>query len=169
MTPSDGAIVPVDSRGLVHAGREDLDADEARARALPAVDGRDARTCSRPFARVRPQILVGTTGVAGTFTEAVIRAMAEATPRPVVMPLSNPTSVAEATPADVLDWTDGRALVATGSPFEPVERFGAAARHRPGQQRVHLPGPRARRDRRRGARRSPTACSCWPRGPSPRP
>jgi len=123
------AIAPVDSRGLVHAGRDDLDAGK-RALCVPAVAGATPDLLET-VRRVRPQILVGTTGVAGTFTEAVVRAMADASPRPVIMPLSNPTSVAEATPADVLEWTDGKALVATGSPFDPVERFGL--RHDIGQ------------------------------------
>ena len=124
-----GAIVAVDSHGLVHAGRDDLDATK-REVAAPAVDG-PTPDLLETVRRIRPQILVGTTGVAGTFSEAVIRAMAEASPRPVVMPLSNPTSAAEATPADILEWTDGKALVATGSPFEPVERYGL--RHDIGQ------------------------------------
>jgi malate dehydrogenase (oxaloacetate-decarboxylating) len=123
------AIVPVDSRGLVHAGRDDLDAGK-RDLCVPAVHGATPDLLET-VRRVRPQILVGTTGVAGTFTEAVVRAMAEASPRPVIMPLSNPTSVAEATPADILEWTEGKALVATGSPFDPVERFGL--RHDVGQ------------------------------------
>ncbi len=124
-----GAIVAVDSRGLVHAGRDDLDLTKQEV-AVAAVDG-PTPDLLETVRRVRPTILVGTTGVAGTFSEAVIRAMAAGTPRPVVMPLSNPTSVAEATPADILEWTDGKALVATGSPFEPVERFGL--RHDIGQ------------------------------------
>ena len=123
------AIVAVDSRGLVHAGRDDLDLTKQEV-AAPAVDG-PTPNLLETVRRVRPQILVGTTGVAGTFSQAVIRAMAASVPRPVIMPLSNPTSAAEATPADILDWTDGKALVATGSPFEPVERYGL--RHDIGQ------------------------------------
>jgi len=69
---------------------------------------------------VQPHALVGVTGQPGLFTEAVIRAQADAVVRPIVLPLSNPTPRAEAIPADVLEWTDGRALVGTGSPFPRV-------------------------------------------------
>ena len=82
----------------------------------------------------RPTILVGATGVAGTFTEAVIDAMVERVgpaDRPIVLPLSNPTSASEATPADVLAWSQGRAIVATGSPFDAVTLDGV--RHEIGQ------------------------------------
>ena len=68
--------------------------------------------------------MLGTSGVAGAFTETALRTMAAATAAPIVFPLSNPTSSCEATPGDVFDWTGGRALVATGSPFAPVERDG---------------------------------------------
>lgn len=69
---------------------------------------------------VKPTVLIGVTGFPGLFNEDVVRLMAEGNPRPIIMPLSNPTSRAEATAQDVLTWSDGRALVATGSPFEPV-------------------------------------------------
>ena len=123
-------IVLTDSRGLVFEDRDQLDADK-RAFALPASDVArygfgtarryDLETVIR---QVAPTILIGTTSHAGTFTEAAIRAMAAATPVPVIFPLSNPTSHSEAVPADLLDWTGGRALVATGSPFAPVRVGG---------------------------------------------
>jgi len=69
---------------------------------------------------VAPHALVGVTGQPGLFTEAVIRAQAAAVVRPIVLPLSNPTPRCEAIPADVLAWSDGRAVVGTGSPFPPV-------------------------------------------------
>jgi malate dehydrogenase (oxaloacetate-decarboxylating) len=69
---------------------------------------------------VKPTVLIGTSTVAGAFNEQVVRTMAAHCPRPVILPLSNPTHLAEACPDDLLSWTEGRALVATGSPFPPV-------------------------------------------------
>ncbi|KQN67845.1 NAD-dependent malic enzyme [Serratia sp. Leaf51] len=72
----------------------------------------------------KPTVLIGVSGQPGLFTEEIIREMHKHCARPVVMPLSNPTSRVEATPADILNWTDGAALVATGSPFAPVNYKG---------------------------------------------
>ena len=69
----------------------------------------------------KPNVLIGTSGQANSFGERVVRAMASAAEQPIILPMSNPTSISEAKPARVLRWSDGKALVATGSPFEDVE------------------------------------------------
>jgi malic enzyme len=114
----------IDSKGLLGLDRPGLDADKHEFALRPAEMAAfglatDADLLSVVRA-VRPTILIGTTATPNTFTEPILRAMADACPNPIVFPLSNPTSRTEATPGQVLEWTDGRALVATGSPFDPV-------------------------------------------------
>jgi malic enzyme len=125
-----GAIVMLDSRGLVFSDRDHLDEDKRPFALHPR---EMARYGFEPASRydletvvhhVAPTILVGTSGTPGAFSEPAIREMAARTPAPIVMPLSNPTANSEATPADVLAWSEGRALVATGSPFDPVRAGG---------------------------------------------
>ena len=91
-------------------------------------------------AKVRPTMLIGTSTQAGAFTEALVRDMAGHCERPIIMPLSNPTSKAEALPADVLAWTGGRALVATGSPFAPVDLDGVTYRIAQANNALVFPG-----------------------------
>jgi malate dehydrogenase (oxaloacetate-decarboxylating) len=73
---------------------------------------------------VQPTMLIGVSTVAGAFTEAIVKDMAAHVNRPIIFPLSNPASSAEASPADLIAWTDGRALIATGSAFQPVTHRG---------------------------------------------
>src|SRR5258707_1180331 len=83
---------------------------------------------------VKPTVLIGVSGQAGAFTEQVVREMAKYTSRPVIFPLSNPTSRSEATPQDLINWTEGRALIGTGSPFPPADFGGKKIHIAPTQQ-----------------------------------
>lgn len=84
------------------------------------VVGWNGQGLEETIAQIRPTVLIGVCGQRGIFTEQVVRTMHAGCEHPVIMPLSNPTSQAEAVPEDVIRWTDGQALVATGSPFAPV-------------------------------------------------
>ena len=85
-------------------------------------------------------MLIGTSTHAGAFTEGIVKDMAAHVDRPIIMPLSNPTSMCEAVPADLLAWTDGRALVATGSPFAPVTHNGPTYRIPQSNNALIFPG-----------------------------
>jgi malic enzyme len=127
----------VDSRGLVSQARANLEAFKATyarpVEELARFASRDAEhiTLEETIRTVKPTILIGTSGTPRLFSEPVVRAMAAVTARPVVFPLSNPTSKSECTAEEAVQWSDGRAIVATGSPFAPVEHGGR--RHRIGQ------------------------------------
>jgi malate dehydrogenase (oxaloacetate-decarboxylating) len=121
----------VDRRGLVIAGDPDLTDGQRRYGRDPAEVAdwqRDEQLGGIPLAevvrRVHPTVLIGTSARAGAFSRDIVVDMALHTDRPVIMPMSNPTELAEATPDDLILWTGGRALVATGSPFPPVEYQG---------------------------------------------
>jgi malic enzyme len=123
------AIVTADTKGLVFAARDQLDDDkrefalgpeELAAYGLGELGPKDRLNLEAIVAAVKPTVLIGTSGVAGAFTEAAIREMAAHVDRPVVFPLSNPTAKTEAIPSDIMAWTGGKALIATGSPFDPV-------------------------------------------------
>jgi len=124
----------VDSKGLVHKERYQLEASK-RKYAQPIeriakwqLSDPSNLTLSEVVKNVHPTVLIGTSAQPGAFSEDIIREMAAHVERPVVFPISNPTSKSEAIPSDLLEWTDGRALVATGSPFPPVNRAGRSIR-----------------------------------------
>jgi malate dehydrogenase (oxaloacetate-decarboxylating) len=132
-----GQIYTVDSRGLVTQAREGLEEFKALyARPVDQVAGwevadRERITLLDTVKNARPTVLLGASGTPNTFDEPVVRAMAGINDQPIIFPLSNPTSQAECTPADAIRYSDGRAILATGSPFDPVEYKGE--RHRIGQ------------------------------------
>jgi malate dehydrogenase (oxaloacetate-decarboxylating) len=125
----------IDSQGLVHSGRPGLEPSKMRyAQPLERRSGGtwpagEQVTLLDVIKDARPTILIGTSAQPGAFTEDIVREMARYVERPIIFPLSNPTSKSEATPDDLIRWTDGRALVATGSPFPDVVFAG---------KRVHI-------------------------------
>jgi malate dehydrogenase (oxaloacetate-decarboxylating) len=123
------AVAVLDSRGLLVGSnfRDSYKAEMGWPEQVAlerGLGGESGAELAAGVERFRPGILVGVSGQSGAFNERVIRAMAANTTRPVVMPLSNPTDYSEARPEEILRWSEGRALVATGSPFADVELDG---------------------------------------------
>ena len=120
----------VDMPGLLIEGMNDLKPAQkrfAQPRSLVAdwpVGASGRIDLDDVVAKVRPTALIGVSGQPNAFTESIVRSMAAGCERPVIFPLSNPTSRSEAKPEDLMAWTDGRALIGTGSPFKAVERHG---------------------------------------------
>ena len=124
-------IWALDRTGLLMAGDPALSEQQRRYARDPAAlaawehdSGLGGIALAEVIRQVHPTILIGTSARGGAFTEALVTEMAAHASRPVIMPMSNPTSLAEARPADLIRWTRGRALVAAGSPFPPVDYDG---------------------------------------------
>ena len=138
------ALAVLDSHGLVVEGEgpaEDYRRELAWPAALAAADGLEPGHDLLAVVRaLHPTALIGVSGATGAFTETVVREMNAHVERPLVFPLSNPTSQAEASPADVVKWTEGRALVSTGSPFPAVVHAGRTRRIGQGNNVFVFPG-----------------------------
>ncbi len=138
-------IYTLDSKGLVVEGRPGLD-DHKSEFAIPPerLMGWGALSDHIPLdcvvRNVKPTVLFGVSGQPGVFTEAIVREMARHVERPVILPLSNPTSHAEARPVDLVGWTEGRAIVGTGSPFDDVLYEGRRYRIGQGNNVFIFPG-----------------------------
>ena len=121
-------VAALDSRGLLVDDQDVTDAykkDLAWPSAFAVEQGlMEDRSLEAVIAAYKPTVLIGTSGQPGCFHESMVRAMAEHVDAPVIMPMSNPTANSEAVPEDIVRWTDGRALIATGSPFAPVSHEG---------------------------------------------
>src|SRR5690606_21223708 len=121
-------VLVLDSRGLLLEDREmeSYKRPFAHDRSLTVTWDYEGRypDLLETIRNSKATVLLGLSGQPGAFDETIIRSMGENTERPIIFPLSNPTDSAEARPADILEWTEGRAIVATGSPFAPVEPGG---------------------------------------------
>ena len=129
-------IYVLDSRGLVLEDRRNLtDIKQRLATPVAEIADWDDHTplpsLQDVIRNVKPTVLIGVSGTAGLFSEDAVREMVRHTDRPIILPLSNPTSRTEVIPKAAITWTEGRAIVATGSPFAPVEYEGVV--HRIGQ------------------------------------
>ena len=120
----------VDKNGLLHSGRKDLTPEQSvyaqpedRVSGWPRTSN-GQRGLADVIGKIEATILIGLSTLGGAFTEAIVREMAGKVQRPIIFPLSNPTDKSEAKADDLIRWTDGRALVATGSPFAPVSYGG---------------------------------------------
>jgi len=126
------AVSLLDTAGLVALDRGEMDVHKQAVAWPTALSEQVGLTGQSQLAdvieAVHPTVLIGTTGEPGVFSESIVRAVASHVERPVVMALSNPTIKSEAVPADVFKWTEGRALMATGSPFDAVEFEGKTLR-----------------------------------------
>ncbi len=121
------AVLVMDSRGIVSDGRENLDAYKQEL-AWPesmvetwALSQSERSDLASVIDAYEATALIGASGQGGAFDENVVRAMSRGSEQPTILPMSNPTSISEAVPEDILRWTENKALVATGSPFEPVQ------------------------------------------------
>lgn len=116
----------VDKQGLLFDDMDDLTPEQKPfARARSEFDNPEKlNNLTAAVMAVRPTILVGTSTAPKTFTKEIVKAMASWCDHPIIFPLSNPTELAEATAEDIIKWSDGRAMVATGIPAEPVEYNG---------------------------------------------
>ncbi|MGL6159199.1 NAD-dependent malic enzyme [Microbulbifer sp.] len=120
-TEARARLFMVDRNGLLTTDMDGLYDFQARLAQNPKdLEGVNGWSLQQIIGQVRPTVLIGVSGQGGLFTQGVIETMQAGCARPVVLPLSNPTSRAEATPEQILEWTNGQALVATGSPFKPV-------------------------------------------------
>jgi malate dehydrogenase (oxaloacetate-decarboxylating) len=120
----------IDKGGLLHSGRKDLTPEqsvyaqpEERVSGWPRTSNEQIGL-AHVIGKIEATVLIGLSTVGGAFSEAIVRDMARKVERPIIFPLSNPTSKSEANAEDLIRWTDGRALVATGSPFAPVSYGG---------------------------------------------
>ncbi|UCD75724.1 MAG: NAD-dependent malic enzyme [Phycisphaerales bacterium] len=140
------ALVFLDSQGLLHEGRTIEDSQKREF----ALNAEAMKHCGfepdgphdllETITRVKPTIILGTTATAGVFGEPEIREMARHVDQPIILPFSNPNSKCECSPLEAIEWTDGRAIVATGSPFPPVRYKGREYRIGQGNNVYIFPG-----------------------------
>ena len=139
-------VLSVDSKGLIVRGRPGLEGEKAAIATDPelvsgwATGPNGGIQLAEVVAQFHPTILIGASGQPGWFPESLIRDMARHCERPIVMPISNPTSRIEATPKQILEWTEGRAVVGTGSPFESVTIRGVSYVIGQGNNAMIFPG-----------------------------